>query len=322
MTAASTILTLIAPEQSNILSETTIAPLIRDLKKISSASDKSLGDNVGNTIWLAANEAVDLHFKAPLNEDEAERLKQALLNWIGNNPIDYALQEIINSASGKVSPRRKKLLISDMDSTIIKEECIDEIAFMAGIKPRIAAITERAMRGEIEFNDALRERVGLLKGLETSALETVISERLNISEGAGTLVKTMAANGAYCALVSGGFTFFTDRIAKLTGFHTTQANKLEIKESKLTGQVIPPILGSAAKKQALETYLREKGLSPDESLAVGDGANDLEMIRIAGLGVAYRAKPIVAAEAKAAVNHTSLTSLLYFQGYKKSEFVT
>jgi phosphoserine phosphatase len=132
----------------------------------------------------------------------------------------------------------------------------------------------------------------------------------------------MAANGAYCALVSGGFTFFTDRIAKLTGFHTTQANKLEIKESKLTGQVIPPILGSAAKKQALETYLREKGLSPDESLAVGDGANDLEMIRIAGLGVAYRAKPIVAAEAKAAVNHTSLTSLLYFQGYKKSEFVT
>lgn len=209
-----------------------------------------------------------------------------------------------------------------MDSTIIGEECIDEIAYMAGIKPKIAAITERAMQGEIEFDAALRERVGLLKDLDTKALDTVISERLNLNKGARTLVQTMAANNAYCALVSGGFTFFTEKIAKLTGFHTTQANTLEIENDKLTGNVIPPILGSAAKKQALEQFINEQKISPEETLAVGDGANDLEMIKASGLGVAYYAKPIVAAEADASVNHTDLTTLLYMQGYKKSDFVT
>lgn len=283
---------------------------------LSAARLNELQDATGLTTpltWLADEEAVDLNLDRPLDEKETSALREKVEGWIADRPIDYALSQ--------TGPRRKRLLISDMDSTIIEQECIDEIAFMAGIKPRIAAITERAMRGEIEFDDALRERVGLLKGLETEALETVINERLSLSPGARTLVRTMAEHGAYCALVSGGFTFFTDRIAKLTGFHITQANILEMSEEKLTGNVIPPILGSAAKKEALLAYLAEKGLAADESLAVGDGANDLEMIRIAGLGVAYRAKPIVAAEAKAAVNHTNLTALLYMQGYKKSEFI-
>ena len=177
------------------------------------------------------------------------------------------------------------------------------------------------MRGEIEFDAALRERVGLLKNLSVKALDTVIKERLNLNKGARTLVQTMAANNAYCALVSGGFTFFTEKIAAMTGFHTTRANTLEIADEKLTGQVIPPILGSAAKKQALEQFIKEKNILSEQTLAVGDGANDLEMIKASGLGVAYYAKPIVAAEADAAINHTDLTSLLYMQGYKKIEFV-
>jgi len=262
--------------------------------------------------WLAQDEALDIQFT--VQTTSLEQLKHSITTYLAPHPIDFALQPSKN--------RAKKLLISDMDSTIIQEECIDEIAFMAGIKPKVAEITERAMRGEINFDDALTQRVHLLKDLNTTALETVIKERLHLSKGAKTLVQTMAKHGAYCALVSGGFTYFTDKIAALTGFHTTQANKLEMKDGKLTGQVIPPILGSAAKKIALETYINEKQLTASETLAVGDGANDLEMITHAGLGVAYKAKPIVAAKADVAVNHTDLTSLLYMQGYKKHEFIT
>ena len=290
-------LTLITPEGQDHLK----APFIKKVQE-------SLNAN-GTVTWLNESSALDIAFKsnAPL-----ETLKQNVTAVIDDNPIDFALQP----AEG----RRKKLLISDMDSTIIEEECIDEIAFMAGIKPKIAEITERAMKGELEFNAALTERVALLEGLETKALETVINERLHLSKGAVELVQTMAQNGAYCALVSGGFTFFTEKIAAKTGFHTTQANTLEINDNTLTGRVIPPILGSAAKKAALITYMAEKNLTALETLAVGDGANDLEMIMHAGLGIAYKAKPIVGAKADAAVKHTDLTSLLYMQGYKQSEF--
>ncbi len=300
MTTSNLTLTLIAPQGQNQLTDAFIQDLKLHLK--TQAEPK----------WLAKNEALDIDLTIPTAQ--LEPLKNNITTYLAPHPIDYALQPSKN--------RRKKLLISDMDSTIIQEECIDEIAYLAGIKPKVAEITECAMRGEIDFDDALRERVSLLKDLETSALETVINERLHLSKGAKTLVQTMAKNGSYCALVSGGFTYFTDKIAALTGFHTTQANNLEIKDKKLTGQVIPPILGSAAKKTALENYIVEKQLTRTDTLAVGDGANDLDMITHAGLGVAYKAKPIVAAKADAAINHTDLTSLLYMQGYNKDEFVT
>lgn len=302
-TKTAAILTIIAPEGQALLNDKALSN-IKDKLEIKSEPQ-----------WLAFGEAVDLELDVQWNQKETQNnIKTKISDLLQDHPFDFALQPSEH--------RRKKLLISDMDSTIISEECIDEIAHMAGIKPKIAAITERAMQGEIEFDAALRERVGLLKGLDTKALDTVISERLNLNKGARTLVQTMAANNAYCALVSGGFTFFTEKIAKLTGFHTTQANTLEIEDDKLTGNVIPPILGSAAKKQALEQFINEQKISPENTLAVGDGANDLEMIKASGLGVAYYAKPIVAAEADASVNHTDLTALLYMQGYKKSDFVT
>ena len=299
-TTTASILTIIAPKGKTTLNDEALSQLKNNL-------------NIeADPIWLAEGEAADL----PLNEintDDLKSLSNQINELLQDKPFDFALQP--------QEHRRKKLLISDMDSTIIGEECIDEIAYMAGIKPKIADITERAMRGEIEFEAALRERVGLLKDLDVKALDTVIKDRLNLNKGARTLVQTMAANDAFCALVSGGFTFFTEKIAAMTGFHTTRANTLEIANDKLTGQVIPPILGSAAKKQALEQFIKEKNILAEETLAVGDGANDLEMIKASGLGVAYYAKPIVAAEAAAAVNYTDLTALLYMQGYKKIEFV-
>ena len=217
--------------------------------------------------------------------------------------------------------RRKKLLVADMESTIIEQECLDELADHMGLRDRISEITARAMRGEIAFEEALKERAGLLKGLDADVLEKLY-ERITLVPGACELVATMRANGAYCALVSGGFTFFTERIAARLGFNTHQANTLDIVDGRLAGTVSPPILGREAKLAALERLRRELNLQPEETLAVGDGANDLDMIRAAGLGVAFRAKPIVAAEAKASIRHGDLTALLYLQGYRKSEFVS
>ena len=218
--------------------------------------------------------------------------------------------------------RRKKLLIADMDSTIIQQECIDEMADVLGLKPQIAAITERAMRGELQFEAALRERLGLIAGLGEAQLIKVYENRITEMPGARGLVATMKKFGAFTALVSGGFSFFTARVAAAVGFDTNRANTLEIIDGIMTGQVVGPILGKEAKLASLKAFAVERGIELADTLAVGDGANDLAMIGAAGLGVAYRAKPVVAAEADASVVHGDLTALLYLQGYGREEFAT
>jgi phosphoserine phosphatase len=218
--------------------------------------------------------------------------------------------------------RRKKLLVADMDSTIINVECLDELADMAGLKPQIAAITERAMRGELEFEAALKARVGMLKGLKLHALERTYAERVRLNPGATQLLATMRAHGAHTMLVSGGFGFFTRRVAEAAGFHVERGNTLLDDGAALTGEIALPILGREAKLKALEDGVAVNGLSFADALAVGDGANDLAMIQKAGLGVAYHAKPVVAAAAGAAIDHNDLTALLYLQGYADSEIVT
>lgn len=221
-----------------------------------------------------------------------------------------------------VDGRRKQLLIADMDSTIISVECIDELADFAAVKAEVAAITERAMRGELDFEAALDARVALVKGLPESALAECYAERVRLNPGARTLVRTMAALGAETALVSGGFTYFTARVAAEAGFARNQANTLLIEDGKLTGKAARPILGRAAKLTALEAMCKERGITVSDAIAVGDGANDLDMVRAAGLGVAYHAKPALAAEADARLEHSDLTALLALQGIAASEWVT
>jgi phosphoserine phosphatase len=264
--------------------------------------------------WLSPGEAWQAEFVT--NEIEtASNLKSAIAGELNGLTID------INVLAGDAAARRKKLLLADMDSTIIRQECIDEIADFAGVKDIVSAITERAMRGELDFAGALRERVALLRGLPVGDLQRVVDERLQLMPGARTLVATMRANGAYCALVSGGFTYFTSRIAEIVGFNNNFANALEIADGRLTGRVIEPILGREAKLAALTALIEERGVTGPETLAVGDGANDLAMVKAAGLGVAYRAKPLVAAEADASIVHGDLTALLYLQGYRREEFI-
>ena len=241
-------------------------------------------------------------------------VREAAEGALAGRPIDVCVQPW--------NGRRKRLLVADMDSTIINVECLDELADFAGLKPHIAAITERAMRGELEFETALRERVALLRGLPVSALQRTFDERVRLNPGARTLVRTMAAGGARCVLVSGGFSFFTGRVAAAAGFHAERANVLIEESGTLAGLVAEPILGREAKLQTLLQEAEALDLALSEILAVGDGANDLAMIEVAGLGVAYRAKPIVAAQANARVDHADLTALLHFQGYRDSEFVT
>lgn len=217
--------------------------------------------------------------------------------------------------------RRKRLLISDMDSTIIGQECLDEIAAFAGLKEQVSAITERAMAGELDFDSALTERVGMLAGLDLSALQQAYDERISLNPGARTLVATMKAHGAKTVLVSGGFTFFTKRVAEDAGFEDHRGNTLIDDGAKLTGEVGRPILGREAKLVAMDEFAAGQGLGRADVLAMGDGANDLAMIKASGLGIAYRAKPIVASEAHAAIDNTDLRTALFFQGYHQDEFV-
>lgn len=259
---------------------------------------------------LATGVAADVFVALePGTEKEvAEDLRVAL-----GAPVDVVVQP--------VRARAKGLLLADMDSTMIGQECIDELAAELGLKEKIATITERAMRGEIAFEPALRERVGLLAGLPASIVSKVIAERIRLTPGAIELVRTMKANGAYTALVSGGFTVFTGPISRMIGFDEHRSNTLIEEDGRLAGRVAEPIVGQDAKRAALHELSAGRKVPLELTLAVGDGANDLAMIRDSGLGVAYRAKPKVAAEAAARVDHGDLTALLYLQGYRRSEFV-
>jgi phosphoserine phosphatase len=271
---------------------------------------RALLTNAGNPQWLFHEVAVDIPFEA--SEDIraiATRLRQAR----GDLPIDIVVQP--------QAFRRKKLLLADMDSTMIGQECIDELADYAGLKAHVAAITERAMRGEIEFEPALRERVALLKGIQVSAVDEVLKQRITPTPGGRELVATMRAHGAYTCLISGGFTLFTNAVAAMLGFHENRANELVVRDGQLTGEVKEPILGRAAKLATLVELRESFDLDDIDTLAVGDGANDLDMIQHAGLGVAYHAKPAVAAAAAARIDHGDLTALLYAQGYRRDEFV-
>jgi len=261
--------------------------------------------------WLAQEIAADLDLPAGLSIPEAEA---KLRDTLASEPIDIAVQEL--------ATRRKKILLADMDSTMIEQECIDELADEIGVKEHVAAITARSMNGEIAFEPALRERVALLKGLDAAVIERIISNRLTLASGGKALVATMRANGGYTALVSGGFDVFTSRIAAMLGFHENRANRLIELDGMLTGEVIEPILGRAAKAEALAEISARLGLAPADAMAVGDGANDLDMIRLAGTGVALHAKSSVAAEARIRIDHADLTALLYLQGYSQSEFAT
>jgi phosphoserine phosphatase len=264
----------------------------------------------GAAQWLFDEVAVDIPFTG--SEDIAAitaRLREAK----GDLPIDIVVQSRID--------RRKKLFLADMDSTMIGQECVDELADFAGLKAHVASITERAMRGEIAFEPALRERVALLKGLPVSVVDEVLKKRITLTPGGRELVATMRAHGAYTCLISGGFTLFTNAVASQIGFQENRANELKVADGKLTGEVAEPILGRATKLATLIELRESFDLDNLDTLVVGDGANDLGMIEAAGLGVAYHAKPAVAAAAAARIDYGDLTALLYAQGYRRDEFV-
>lgn len=264
----------------------------------------------GETDWLAEREACDLFFDSPLSSVDITEQARDALNGTA-----------IDTVCTPIERRRKKLLISDMDSTVINQECIDELGDVIGVGSQIREITAAVVRGDISFPDALRERMALMKGMERSLLESAYEERISLKSGARTLVQTMRRQGAFCILVSGGFTFFTHRIAERIGFHDHQGNELAFEDEKLTGEVLEPILGRSAKLNTLTRLCGEKGLEPSDVLAVGDGANDIKMIKAAGLGVAFHGSDSLRKQANACIDHGDLTALLYIQGFRKSEFV-
>jgi phosphoserine phosphatase len=270
---------------------------------------EALGGDTGPADWLddgiACNIAVD-----GLHPEQAEAAAMAALPGL---PIDIVC--------ALAQRRRKRLLLADMDSTIVTGETLDDMAALAGLADKIAPITARAMNGEIDFTDALRERVAMLAGLDAATLEAAY-EAVALTPGARTLVRTMRADGAYTALVSGGFKYFTSRVANAVGFHTDRANDLVIEDGRLTGHVIEPVLDKDSKLATLIAMAGERNLSLEETATVGDGANDLPMLLAAGLGVAFHAKPSVKAAARVRVAHGNLTALLYIQGYRREAFVT
>jgi phosphoserine phosphatase len=289
---------------------------------ISSRKDRAIGKallqglertsiGIEQAAILSEGVAADLFLPAP--ESGRAKVQGELRSILGAEPIDIVVQP--------TAYRRKRLFLADMDSTMIEQECIDELADYVGLRAEVAAITERAMRGEVAFEPALRERVALLKGLPVGVVDEIVAKRISLTPGARALVQTMRANGAYTCLVSGGFTLFTGPIAAALGFHEHRSNRLIVEAETLAGRAEEPILGREAKVATLKELRDRFGLRREETLAVGDGANDLAMLGEAGLGVAFRAKPAVAAAAHGRIDHGDLTALLYVQGYSDAEFV-
>ena len=288
---------------------------------ISSPREPALTDDVLRTardmlggaaapLWLEEGVALDIRFEP--GGTPGQRIAEELRKALRGHPVDVVAQPLAR--------RRKRLLLADMDSTMIEQECIDELADYVGLKREVSAITERAMRGEIAFEPALRERVALLKDLPVRVIDDIIGQRITLMAGGRTLVRTMRAHGAYTCLVSGGFTLFTGPISARIGFDEHRSNRLVVHGEMLAGRVEEPILGGDAKLATLLELRERLGLEPEDVVAVGDGANDLPMLAEAGLGVAFRAKPAVAAAADARIEHGDLTALLYFQGYRAEEF--
>ena len=285
------------------------------LTLISNTEDAAISDGIKDKYakllqvtsvnWLNKNVALDLFCD--------NKIEDNLLTLLENEPFDFAFQHINN--------RRKKLLVADMDSTIIQVECIDELADFLGIKDKVSHITEAAMRGELDFKEALKERVALLAGLKVDDLETVFNERVKLTPGAITLVKTMNANGANTILVSGGFTYFTEKVSKITGFKVNRANTLMHENGVLTGKVGEPIVDSNTKINSLREFQEKAALKESEIIAVGDGANDIPMLEGAGIGVGFKPFPTAAKAADVVLNHGDLTALLYIQGYSIGDFV-
>ena len=285
------------------------------LTLISNTEDAAISDDIKDKYtetlqatsvnWLNKNVALDLFCD--------NKIKDNLFTQLENEPFDFAFQHINN--------RRKKLLVADMDSTIIQVECIDELADFLGIKDKVSHITEAAMRGELDFKEALKERVALLAGLKVDDLETVFNERVKLTPGAITLVKTMNANGANTILVSGGFTYFTEKVSEITGFKINRANTLMHENGVLTGKVGEPIVDSNTKINSLREFQEKAALEESEIIAVGDGANDIPMLEGAGIGVGFKPFPTAAKAADVVLNHGDLTALLYIQGYSIGDFV-
>jgi len=292
--------TLVAPWEGPVLTST---HLVRARQALEAA-----GGQVTDEAWLEPERAADL-FVSGLDRAQARAAVEAAL---AGETVDAIVQEAAH--------RRRRLLIADMDSTMITIECIDELADYAGVKEQVARVTEAAMRGELDFEGALDARVSLLEELEESVLERCYAERVAFTPGGAALVRTMAANGAHTVLVSGGFTFFVERVAAKLGFAQYKANVLGIRDGKLTGTVDRPIITAAVKRQTLLEESARRGIPLESCLAVGDGANDIPMIEEAGLGVAFHAKPKTEAAASAAIRHGDLTALLFAQGYRREDW--
>lgn len=293
------VLTLIADPGRADLSDGEVAPVGEALA--------GAGATIRSVTWLDENIACELVFEG-LGCGAARR---ALADGGHGARCDMVVQPR--------QGRRKDLLVADMDGTILAGETLDELAEYAGVRDVIAAITARAMNGEIRFEEALRERVAMIGGLPVSALQTAM-EGMKLTAGARTLVQTMRAHGAYTVLVSGGFKYFTSRVAAMAGFHADEANRLEVVDQRLAGRVVEPVLDDGAKLAALERHARDRNIPLSQTLAAGDGFNDLPMIGRAGLGVAFHAKPTVAARAGISIRHGDLTALLYLQGYAGRDF--